>query len=80
MVCFKYTIVYTLQKGDNKDDDDGDDIHMYACMYVCMYEHVQTFIPGQYYYLCGCVPIKYDVSKRDVNFIASVDSRMFHRE
>ena len=22
MVCFRYVIVYTLHKGDNKDDDD----------------------------------------------------------
>jgi len=25
MVCFLYTIVNTLHKGDNKDDDDDDD-------------------------------------------------------
>ena len=25
MVCFRYIIVNTLQKGDNKDDDDDDD-------------------------------------------------------
>ena len=25
MVCFRYIIVNTLHKGDNKDDDDDDD-------------------------------------------------------
>jgi hypothetical protein len=25
MVCFRYVIVNTLHKGDNKDDDDDDD-------------------------------------------------------
>jgi len=25
MVCFGYTIVHTLHKGDNKDNDDDDD-------------------------------------------------------
>jgi hypothetical protein len=25
MVCFRYTIVNTLHKGDNKDDDDDND-------------------------------------------------------
>jgi hypothetical protein len=25
MACFKYIIVNTLHKGDNKDDDDDDD-------------------------------------------------------
>jgi hypothetical protein len=25
MVCFRYIIVTTLHKGDNKDDDDDDD-------------------------------------------------------
>ena len=25
MVCFRYIIVNTLRKGDNKDDDDDDD-------------------------------------------------------
>ena len=25
MVCFRYVIVNTLSKGDNKDDDDDDD-------------------------------------------------------
>ena len=25
MVCFRYMIVNTLHKGDNKDDDDDDD-------------------------------------------------------
>jgi hypothetical protein len=25
MVCFRYKIVNTLHKGDNKDDDDDDD-------------------------------------------------------
>ena len=25
MGCFRYIIVYTLHKGDNKDDDDDDD-------------------------------------------------------
>jgi hypothetical protein len=25
MVCFRYIIVNTLYKGDNKDDDDDDD-------------------------------------------------------
>jgi len=48
-----------------------------------MYELVQTytaFIPCQYYCVCGRVHIQYYVSKSDVNFIASVDSRMFHKE
>ena len=25
MVCFRYVIVNTVRKGDNKDDDDDDD-------------------------------------------------------
>jgi len=77
MVCFKYIIVYTLHKHDKKDDDDDNNNNKIINMYVRTYT---AFIPGQYYYVCGCVHFKYYVSKSDVNFIASVDSRMFHRE
>ena len=37
MVCFRYVIVNTLHKGDNKDDDNDDNNNNYYSIYCILF-------------------------------------------
>jgi len=55
MVCFRYIIVYTLHKGDNKDNDDDDHdnkkCHLitHNALIIGEQERNPKFLPDKYF-------------------------------
>jgi len=48
MDCFRYIIVNTLHKGDNKDDNDDNDDNNNNYSFVCLYDMHQQMIKTSY--------------------------------